>query len=112
MGLLLLIAGCIAVGTLVAYAVVITIRWLKNKLTEMRMKRNVKKVAAVELEKMIEDCPNQMSLQELNAKGYDMVLASVNDTGKIEDVEVVKNEGNDDYEVDRLLGDERMVVIT
>ncbi len=112
MGLFLLIAGVIAAGALVAYAVVLTIRWLKNKIKEMLAKRNIKKVAAMDLEKLIDECPNQTTLDELMDDGYEKVIANVNESGKIQDVEVVKDEGYGDYEVDQLLGDERMVVVS
>lgn len=111
MGLFLAIAGIVAVGALVAYAVVLTIRWLKNKIKTLLAKKNVKKVAAMDLERLVDECPNQKCLNDLLDDDYDMVVASVNDNGKIEDVEVVKNTGDEDYEVDDLLGSERMVVV-
>lgn len=109
MGLFLAIAGIIAAGALIAYAVVLTLRWLKDKIRKLLAKRNIKKVAAMDIEKLIEECPNQKSLADLD--DYDMVVASVNDSGKVEDVEVVKDDGFGDYEVDEFLTDERMVVV-
>lgn len=112
MGFFLAIATVIAAGALIAYAVILTIRWLKNKIKELMAKKNVKKVAALELEKLIDECPNQRTLDDLMDEDYTHVVASVNGSGKIEDVEVIKDTGDGDYEVDELLGDERMVVVT
>lgn len=112
MGLFLAIAAVVAAGALIAYAVVLTVRWLKNKFKELLAKKNVKKVAAVELERLIDECPNQRTLDDLFDEDYTHVVASVNNSGKIEDVEVIKDTGDGDYEVDELLGNERMVVVT
>lgn len=106
------IATAIAIGTLIAYAVVLTIRWLKDKLRVLLSKKNIRKVAAIELEKLIEECPNQKTFADLCDDGYDMLIASVNESGTIEDVEVIKDESSGDIEVDEFLGDEQMVVIT
>lgn len=111
MGLFLGIVAVIAIGALIAYAVVLTIRWLKDKIKSLLAKRNVKKVAAMDLERLIDECPNQKTLDDLFDDGYDKVIATVNDSGKVEDVEVVKNTGDEDWEVEELLGSERMVVI-
>ena len=112
MGLLLAIAGIIALGTLVTYVVALTIRWLKNKIRSMLAKRNIKKVAAMDLEKLIDECPNQKTLDDLYDDGYDKVIATVNNSGKIEDVEVVKDTSGGDCEVDAFLGNEQMVVVS
>lgn len=112
MGLFLAIAGVIAAGILIAYAVVVTIRWLREKIKSLLAKRNVKKVAAMDLEKLIDECPNQKTLDDLFDDGYDKVIASVDYNGKVVDFEVIKDESDGDDEVDRLLGSERMVVVS
>lgn len=111
MELFLAIAGIIAAGALIAYAVVLTIRWLKNKIRELLAKRNIKKVVAMDIERLIEECPNQKTLDDLE-DDYDMVVASVNDSGKVEDIEVIKDDGGDDYKVDEFLGDNGMIVVS
>lgn len=111
MGFFLAIAAVVATGTLIAYAIVLTLKWLKNKIKNMFLKRNVKKVACVELEKLVEECPNEMSLDQLLDEGNTHLMASVDDYGKIDEVNVIKDIGDGDYEVDRMLGSEGMIVI-
>lgn len=108
----LAIAGIIAAGAFITCAVVITIRWLKDKIRSILAKRNIKKVAAMDLEKLIEECPNQKTLNDLYDEGYDKVIASVDNSGKIQDVEAYKDEGCGDPEVDKFIGSEGMVVVT
>ena len=109
---LLAIAGIIAAGALIAYAVVLTIRWVKDKIKEFIAKKNVKKVAVTKLKKLIEECPNQKTLDDLLNDDYDTVFATVNENDEVQDVEIVKNTGYDDPEVDRMLGEGEMVVVT
>lgn len=106
------IAAAVAAGVLIAYVVKLTIHWLRNKIRTLLAKKNVKKVAATKLEKLIEECPNEKTLDELYHDDYDMVIASVNESGTIEEVEVIKDESTGDIEVDKLLGKEEMVVVT
>ncbi|MCM1228380.1 MAG: hypothetical protein NC320_13335 [Clostridium sp.] len=113
MGFFLAIAGAIAAGALIAYAVAFTAKWFKEKVQKMFNKRkNAKKVAAVKLEKMVEECPNEISLDNLLDDGYTHVMASVDYNGKIDDVEIIKDTCGGDYEVDEMLGDEEMIVVT
>lgn len=108
----LAIVGAIALGALVTYAVVVTIRWVKDKIKELIAKRNAKKVAVTKLKKLIKECPNQKTMDDLLNDDYDTVFATVNENDEVQDVEVVKNTGYDDPEVDRLLGEDEMVVVT
>ncbi len=110
-GLALAVVAYIAAKAYLRDKAVINIGWLKKKLTDMRMKNNVVKAAAIRLERLVEECPDHTSLRELYNSGYDIVLASVSAAGTIEDLEVFKDIGSGDPEVDKLLGDEGMVVI-
>lgn len=90
--------------------IVTFVGWLKKKIQAFIAKRNIKKVAAMDLEKLIEECPNQISLEQLMNDGYTDVIAGVDENGKVQDVEIVKDYSNDP-EVDKTYGSERMVVV-
>ncbi|MBP1565947.1 MAG: hypothetical protein J6A58_09370 [Oscillospiraceae bacterium] len=62
MGLFLAIAGVIAAGIVIAYVAVLTVKWLANKVRGLLAKRNVKKVAAMDLERL---CCGQPFLKHL-----------------------------------------------
>lgn len=110
MGLFLAIAGVIAAGIVIAYVAVLTVKWLISKVKTLLAKRNVKKVAAMDLERLIDECPNQTCLQDLLNEGVDEVIASVDDNGRIEDVECIKA-GSIDESFTNKLGPEGMIVI-
>lgn len=117
-GLLAGIVGLIALGCIVAYVVVLTIKWLRNKIKEKLAKRNVKKVAVADLEELIEECDNTVSLNELNDlvdKGYTHLMVDVGYDGKIVgDVEVIKDENDSiDRDVEELLNrtNQGMVIV-
>ena len=112
MGIILLIAGAIAVGALVTLAVVYTLKWLKDRIKKKFEKKNVKKVAATTLEKLVNECPNEISLDKLMDDGYTDIVVSINDSGKVEDLDVIKNTGSSDAEIEKLLGSEEMIVVT
>lgn len=112
------IVGLIALGCIVAYVVVLTIKWLRNKIKEKLAKRNVKKVAVADLEELIEECDNTVSLNELNDlvdKGYTHLMVDVGYDGKIVgDVEVIKDENDSiDRDVEELLNrtNQGMVIV-
>lgn len=110
MTLFLTIAAAIAAGAFIVYAVIITLRWLKKRLGELMAKKNVKKVMAVELERLAAECPNQKDISALYDDN-DMVLASFNGNGEIEDMDIVKNKAAYmDSELKEELGDEHIVV--
>ena len=102
------IVGLIALGCLVAYAVVLTIKWLKNKISEKLAKKNVKKVAVADLEELINECDNTVSLSNLNDlvdEGYTHLMADVGYDGKIVgEVEIIKDESDSiDRDVEELI---------
>lgn len=117
-GLLAGIVGLIALGCLVAYAVVLTVKWLRQKIKEKLRNRNVKRVAVADMEQLINECDNSVSLSELDNlvdKGYTHMMADVGYDGKIVgDVEVIQDE-NDyiDRDVEELLNrtNQGMVVV-
>lgn len=98
LALLVGIIGLIAAGCLVAYAAVVTIKWLKNKISEKLAKRNVNKVAVADLEELINECDNTVSLSDLNElvdQGYTHMVADVGYDGKIvDDIEMIKDESD------------------
>lgn len=117
-GLIASIVGLIALGCLIAYAVVLTIKWLRNKIAEKLEKKNVKKVAVADLEELIDECDNTVSLKDLNDlvnEGYTHLMADVGYDGKIVgEVEVIKDENDTiDKDVEELLNrtNQGMVVV-
>lgn len=117
-GLIVGIVGLIAAGCLVAYAVILTFRWLKNKIREKLAAKNAKKVAVADLDELIESCDNTVTidqLEELSDEGYTHLMATVDDNGKVDDVEVIRDTNDSiDAEVDRFINrtGEGMVVVT
>lgn len=116
-GLLLGIVGLVATGCLVAYAIVLTIRWLKNKIKEKLATKNARKVAVADLDELIESCDNTITmdqLEELSDEGYSHLVATVDNSGKVSDVEVIRNTSdNIDEEVEQFINrtGQGMVVI-
>lgn len=116
LGLFLGIAAAVAIGALVAYAVALTFKWLRNKIQQKMAMRNVKKTAVADIEKLIDECDNKVSMDELmnmSNKGYSHVMVSVDSNNQVVgEVEIIEDTNDDlDYEVERLLGRERMVVV-
>lgn len=118
LGLILGIVGLIAAGCLVAYAIVLTFRWLKNKIKDKLAAKNAKKVAVADLDELIESCDNTVTLgdlENLTDEGYTHLMATVDNSGKVSDVEVIRNTSDTiDDEVDRFINrtGEGMVVVT
>lgn len=119
-GLILSIIGLVAAGSLVAYAVVLTIKWLKNKIAEKLAQKNAKKVAVIDVGTLINECENKISLDELNNlnnlanEGYTHMIATVNNSGKVEDVEVIEDTSDTiDREVKELINrtHEGMIIV-
>lgn len=107
------IALGIAAGTLIVLAIRMTFQWLQKRLTQKLAKRNVNKVAMVEMEKLAEECPNQISLSDMKKAG-DYCMAEIDANGQVVgDLEFIKDENTSlDREVDALLKKERMVVVS
>lgn len=117
-GLIAGIIGLIATGCLIAYAIVLTFRWLKNKIKEKLANKNVKKVAVADLDELIKSCDNTLTLDQLEKladEGNTHLMATVDESGKVNDVEVIRDTNDTiDEEVDRFINrtGEGMVVIT
>ena len=114
--LVLGIIGLIAAGCLIAYAVVMTFKWIRNKIKEKLAKKNVKKVAVADIEKLVNECENKMSMSDLDDlvdNGYTNIMVEVDDNGKVVgEVDVIKDENDTlDKEVERMIGKKGMVVI-
>lgn len=117
-GLIAGIIGLIAIGCLVAYAVVLTIKWLRDKIKEKIAKKNVKKVAVADLEKLIDECDNTVSLKDLDSlvdEGYTHLMADVDYNGKaVGEIELIKNKNDTiDKEVEELINrtNQGMVIV-
>ena len=110
------IVGLIAVGCLVVYAVILTIKWIKDKIKQKLAQKNVKKVAVADIEQLIAECDNTVSidaLDDLTEKGYSHIMVDVGYDDKIVgDISVIKDENATlDSEVEELLGRDGMVVV-
>lgn len=112
------IVGLVALGCLVAYVIALTIKWLRNKIKEKLQKRNVKKVAVADLEELIDECDNSVSLSELDDlvdQGYTHMMVDVGYDGKVVgDVEVIKDTNDSiDRDVEELLNrtNQGMVIV-
>ncbi len=118
MGIVLGIIALIAAGCLIAYAIVLTLKWLKKKISEKLAKRNVKKVAVADLQDLIDECENKVSMSELNNlanQGYTHLMAEVGNDGNIvNEVELIEDTNDSiDSEVEELLNrtNQGMVII-
>ena len=98
-GLIAGIIGLIALGCLVAYAIVLTIKWIRNKVAEKLAKKNDKKVAVADLED----------------EGYTHMMVEVGHDGNVVgDVEVIKDKNDTiDKDVEELLSrtNQGMVIV-
>lgn len=121
LSLMIAIAGMIGAGYLVAITVLLTFAWLTSKIRQRFADKKAKKVAVAELDRLIQSCSNIVSLEqveqlnEVSNEGYTHLMATVDDTGKVYDVEVIKDTSDTlDEEVSRFINntDEGMVVIT
>ena len=117
LGILGIIVGAVVVGALVTYAVILTVKWLRDKIKDMIARKNAEKVLVTDIENLVKNCTNKKSLDELNKlvdEGYEFVAVAVDDTEKniVGDVTLIKDLNDElDYEVEQLLGNQRMVVI-
>lgn len=119
MGVLALIAGIAALVALITAVVKLTLlamSWISNKVKEKLKNRNTQKVAIGDINKIIESCDNQVSidaLEEIAEKGATHIVADVDYNGNVESVEafdVDKIEGRADELINRT--GEGLVVIS
>lgn len=109
--MLVAILAFLAAAVAVTYVIKVTFNWVRSRINEKIKKRNAKKVYLATVGKLVEECDNKRTLDELN--NYDFVMASVNNQNQVEDLDLIKNTDDKlDEEVDRLLSSKREVVIT
>lgn len=112
----LIIAGLIAAGVFVGYLVAISMRWLINKINSKAALKNVKNVVVADMENLVKNSNNKISLAELNnitGGRRAEVIAAVDDDNKIVgDIEIAKDTNRFlDPEVEELLGRDKTVVV-
>lgn len=116
-GIILGIIGLVAAGVVVGYAIIVTFRWLLRKIKEKLAARSAKKVAVADLEKLIDNCDNRVSLSDLENltdQGYTHLVATVDKSNRVNDVEVIKDTSNNiDTEVEHFINRTRsgMVIV-
>lgn len=112
----LFIVGAIAAGLFACYIVAITFTWLRNKITSKAAEKRVKSVVVADMENLVRNSNNKISLDELNnitGGRRAEVIAGVDENNRIVgDVEIAKDK-NDylDPDVQELLGREKTVVV-
>jgi len=117
LGILGIIFGGIILGAWVIYVIVLTAKWLIDKIKEMIARKNAKKVLVSDIEILVKNCTNKKTLDELDKlvdEGYEFVAVAVDDTEKniVGDVVLIKDINDElDDEVEQMLGLERMIVI-
>lgn len=96
---------------------VLTFKLLKNKIEERIGQKNAKKVAVIELKKFLEICDDTDIKSRFNSladEGYTLIIASVNSSGEVEDVEIIRNKSETiDKDIDEFINrtGEGMVVV-
>ncbi len=92
LGLLIGIAAVAALVTVVVKLTLMAMNWFKNKIKEKIRKRNAEKVAAVDLQEIIDNTDNTMSMdafEELADEGATHLFATIDSNGEVMDVEAV-----------------------
>lgn len=107
-GLIAGIIAMVAAGCLAAYAISLTIKWLRDKIKDKLKQKNVKKVAVADLQEMIDSCENIISLGDLNEladDGYTHMMADVGyDDQIVGDIELIKDTNDSiDEDIEELL---------
>lgn len=115
-GLLAGIVALIALGCLAAIVIAVTFKWLRDQIKERLAKRNTKKVAVADIQQLIDECDNTVSMDELDNladEGYTHFMADVGYDNQIEGEITLIKDTNDtlDKDVERLLGRKGMVVV-
>ena len=114
-GLILGIIGAVALGCLVAYAVILTINWLKNKIAQKLRNPLTDEVAVGDINKLIKGCTNKKTLSELEAlanQGYTNFIADLDKNENIiGNVDMIKGYGNDS-QVDDYIGSNGLVKVS
>lgn len=111
-----IIAGAIAAGLFVGYLVIITFNWLKNKIITLAAQKRVKKVVVADMEHLVKNSTNKISLSELNSitggRRAEVIAAVDCDNQIVGDIEIAKDKNSTlDSEVEELLGRDKTVVV-
>ena len=112
-----MILGMIALGLVVFTAVALTCAWILKKVKEKKLLQNVKRVMIADIQRLVNSSDNTITLDQLDAlanKGVTHVMVDIDASGDIAgEIEAIKDTNRQlDDEVDKLLGRERMVVMT
>ena len=93
----------------------VTMKWLVHRIKEKFRKEEVSKVAVCDIQTMLNSNINAVSMHELLNKGYTHIIAEVNSSGKVIDIELLRD-SNDvpDEQVDYFINrtGEGIVVIS
>lgn len=90
----------------------VTKEWLTNKAKQLLAKSNVQKIALIKLDYLLmTNLTISEALSEYLNDGYDYILVTLSCLNNIQSVEIIKNIGDPDSEIDKLLGSEKMIVI-
>lgn len=126
-GGLLAIIAIVGIANIAKIIIKITFNWVRNKINSILAKPKAKKVYVQDIDEMVkkdaESCKHTMSREEFNnytskmneseINDYDLVVASIDDEGQVQDIELVKNtDAKLDEEVERLLGSKREILVT
>lgn len=87
-GLIGAVAAGVAIGLLIVKIAALLFSWLANKIKQKLAKRNVSKVAVGEIRKIIKDCHNETTINELNAiqnQGITHFATEVQNDGTIDE---------------------------
>ena len=112
-----MILGMIALGLVVFTAVALTSSWVLKKLKEKRAFQKVKQVMIADIQRLANSSGNTLALDQLDelaSKGATHVMADIDASGNVVgELEVIRDTNRMlDDEVDKLLGRERMVIVT
>lgn len=112
-----MILGMIALGLVVFTAAALTCAWILKKVKEKKLLQNVKRVMIADIQGLANSAGNTITLDQLDAlanKGVTHVMADIDASGNIVgEIEAIKDTNRQlDDEVDRLLGRERMAMVT
>ena len=115
--MLWIILGLIALGLVVFTVVALNLKWFLNRLRSKKTAMpNIKKVMLADLSTLANSCDNTVKLDQLRDlvdKGITHVMADIDDDGNVVgNIEAIKdtNQSLDD-EVNKILGQDRMVVV-
>lgn len=112
------ILALIAIGAVIMIVVNITVNWIRKRIKEKLQKKTAKKVFMKEIGQMVEDCENEMTLEELNsvketAKDADFVMATLDENNQVDEVELIKDQNSKlDREVEELLKSKKEILVT